>query len=166
MSYLKWLNANLERVLIASLLAGMVLLISANVFMRYVMNASLSWGEELTLWIFVWFIWLSVSYAFHRRDHVRITIFKTSLSDRKQLWLELVVDLAVLAFLCILSLECIKLIMAPFVAHQKSVVLGFPIPILYASAPVGALLSSFRIAQNILKTVRQLVTPNENGDLS
>ena len=166
MVYLKWLNANLERVLIALLLAGMVLLISANVFMRYVMNASLSWGEELTLWIFVWFIWLSVSYAFHRREHVRITLFKFMLTKKKQVWLEVIVDLAVLAFLCLLSLECIKLIIAPFVAHQKSVVLGFPIPFLYASAPVGALLSSFRILQNLFKTVPQLFADNETGDLS
>ena len=74
MATLKWLNHNLEKVLASILLAAIVLLIFGNVFMRYIMNASLSWGEELTLWLFVWFVWLAVSYAFHSREHVRITI--------------------------------------------------------------------------------------------
>ncbi|WP_319529618.1 TRAP transporter small permease [uncultured Cohaesibacter sp.] len=156
MKLFSWLNANLERGLIALLLAGMVLLISVNVFMRYIMNASLSWGEELTLWIFVWFIWLSVSYAFYRRDHVRITIVKDLLGERLGLYLDILVDLAVLIFFIILADQCIELIRAPFVMSQKSVVLGLPIPILYSSAPVGAVLSSFRIVQHMLRTIREL----------
>ena len=57
MTLLKWLDANIERMLTAVLLAAIVALITGNVFMRYVLNSSLSWGEELTLWLFVWFVW-------------------------------------------------------------------------------------------------------------
>ena len=71
MSVLKWLDLNAEKALASILLAAIVLLIFGNVFMRYVMNASLSWGEELTLWLFVWFVWLGVSYAFHTGNHGR-----------------------------------------------------------------------------------------------
>ncbi|WP_243652030.1 TRAP transporter small permease [Primorskyibacter sedentarius] len=146
------------------LLAAIVLLIFGNVFMRYVMNASLSWGEELTLWFFVWFVWISVSYAFSRREHVRITVLRDLLGGRKQLYVDLAVDLLVLAFLVVLTFECIKLMRLPFVASQSSVVLGLPIPILYASAPVGAALSSIRILQNMTKTLRGLKS-GDTGDL-
>ena len=54
MSLVKWIDQNIEKVLASTLLAAIVLLIFSNVFMRYIMNASLSWGEELTLWLFVW----------------------------------------------------------------------------------------------------------------
>ena len=60
------------------------------------------------------------------------------LSERARLYADIVIDLLVLAFLVMLTIECVKLIMLPFVASQNSVVLGLPIPILYASAPVGA----------------------------
>lgn len=156
MATLKWLNHNLEKVLASILLAAIVLLIFGNVFMRYIMNASLSWGEELTLWLFVWFVWLAVSYAFHSREHVRITFIRDCLAERARLFLDMVIDLLVLAFLVTLTIECIKLIMLPFVASQNSVVLGLPIPILYASAPVGAALSSFRVVQNLTKTLRTI----------
>lgn len=154
MSVLKWIDQNVEKTLASVLLAAIVLLIFGNVFMRYIMNASLSWGEELTLWLFVWFVWLGVSYAFHTGDHVRITVLRDVLGERARLYADVVIALLVLGFLLILTLECVKLIMMPFVASQTSVVLGLPIPILYASAPVGAGLSAIRVVQHLIRTLR------------
>ncbi|SNZ19253.1 TRAP transporter small permease [Cohaesibacter gelatinilyticus] len=154
MSALRWLDQNAEKTLASMLLMAIVLLISGNVFMRYVMNASLSWSEELTLWLFVWFVWIGVSYAFHTGDHVRITVLRDALSERACLIVECIVALLVLGFLLILAVECIKLISMPFVASQTSVVLGLPIPILYASAPVGAGLSVIRVVQHLIRTLR------------
>ena len=138
MSIIKWVDENAEKATASVLLAMIVLLILLNVFMRYIMDASLSWGEELTLWLFVWFVWLGVSYAFHTGDHVRITALRDLLSARNRLYIDVMIALCVLVFLLVLTFECIKLIMMPFVINQSSVVLGLPIPILYASAPVGA----------------------------
>ena len=118
--------------------------------MRYVLESSLSWGEELTLWIFVWFVWLAASYAFRHRKHVRITVFRDFLGTRGQLWLDIIADLLVMVFLAVLVFECFKLMNLPFVVTQKSVVLGLPIPMLYASAPVGAALSFIRVLQHLV----------------
>lgn len=46
MPVLKWIDQNAEKALASLLLAVIVLLIFGNVFMRYVMNASLSWGKS------------------------------------------------------------------------------------------------------------------------
>lgn len=154
MNSLRWLDKNTEKALASLLLAAIVILISSNVFMRYVMNASLSWGEELTLWLFVWFVWIGVSYAFQTSDHVRITVLRDIFSDRARLIVDVIVAVVVLGFLTMLTIECIQLIKMPFVASQSSVVLGLPIPILYASAPVGATLSSIRIVQHLVRTLR------------
>lgn len=154
MSGLKWLNANAEKTLASLLLAAIVLLISGNVFMRYVMNASLSWGEELTLWLFVWFVWIGISYGFHTGEHVRITVLRDALGDKGRLIVDAIVAVLVLGFLTILTIECVKLIRMPFVASQSSVVLGLPIPLLYASAPIGAALSAVRVVQYFLRTLR------------
>lgn len=159
MLVIRWIDSNAEKVLASTLLAAIVLLIFGNVFMRYVMNASLSWGEELTLWLFVWFVWLGVSYAFHTGDHVRITVLRDVLSERARLFADVVIALLVLVFLVVLTIECIKLIRQPFVASQTSVVLGLPIPILYASAPVGAGLSAIRVVQHLIRTLRLIAKP-------
>lgn len=163
MALLKWIDGNLERLLAALLLAAIVALIAANVILRYVFNASLSWGEELTLWIFVWFVWIAVSLAFQRGEHIRITVLFNALGPRPQRALEIFVSLLILLFLFTLSVECIKLMLKPFVASQTSVVLGLPIPILYASAPVGALLSSIRVIQHLIRTLRRPVLTADGG---
>lgn len=154
MTALRWLDLNFERFIVALLLAAIVLLISANVVMRYILNASLSWGEELTLWLFVWFVWVSVSYAFQQGAHVRITFLRDVVGPRGRRAFEIVVDLAVIAFLAVLTAQCIQLMLQPFVLSQTSVVLGLPIPVLYASAPVGAALSILRVTQHLLRTLR------------
>jgi len=159
MSFLKWLDKNLEGTIAALLLAAIVSLISVNVFMRYVLDSSSSWGEELTLWTFVWFVWLAASHAFRYRRHVRITVFRDMMSPRVQYWLDMVVDVLVLMFLAVLVYQCLKLINLPFVASQKSVVLGLPIPILYASAPVGASLSFIRVFQHLVINFRVMRDP-------
>lgn len=154
MAVLRWLDQNAEKMLAVVLLAAIVILIFANVIMRYVMNASLTWGEELTLWLFVWFVWIGVSYAFHTGDHVRITVLRDLMGPRGSLIVDAIVALLVLVFLAVLTDECVKLIMMPFVASQSSVVLGLPIPVLYASAPVGAALSAIRVIQHLIRTLR------------
>ncbi|WP_240336712.1 TRAP transporter small permease [Tropicibacter sp. Alg240-R139] len=138
------------------LLAAIVLLIAGNVVMRYIFNASLSWGEELTLWFFVWFIWLAVSYGFHKREHIRITVLRDLLPPRVVPFLNIAVDILILAFLFTLIRECVALIRMPFVASQSSVVLGLPIPLLYSSAPIGASLSAIRVLQNLWRTIQSM----------
>ncbi len=164
MTVFRWLDANLERALAGTLLAAIVALITVNVFLRYVLNASLSWGEELTLWFFVWFVWISVSLAFQRREHIRITVLTDLLGPRGHKTFEVLVSLLILAFLVTLSVECLKLMLEPFVASQKSVVLGLPIPVLYASAPFGAALSGFRVVQHLIKTIRTPVQDFEGSE--
>jgi TRAP-type C4-dicarboxylate transport system permease small subunit len=159
MFVVKWLDQHLEGTIAAFLLAAMVSLISFNVFMRYVLDSSTSWGEELTLWTFVWFVWLAISHAFRHRKHVRITVFRDMLGERGRLGLDMVVDVLILIFLAVLFYECFKLTNLPFVANQKSVVLGLPIPILYSSALVGTALSFFRVIQHIVINFRALSAP-------
>lgn len=86
--------------------------------------------------------------------HVRITALRDLFSARTRLYADVMISLCVLIFLFVLTFECIKLIMMPFVISQSSVVLGLPIPILYASAPVGAALSTIRVVQNLIRTLR------------
>lgn len=157
MKVLNWLNENLEASLAAFLLAFIVCLISVQVFMRYVVHHSLSWSEELTLWIFVWFIWLATSYAFKRRVHVKVTLFHQMLSAKKQLIVNIFTQVLIIGFMAVLIYQCIILINKPFVARQTSVVLGMPIPYFYASAPVGAALSLIRLVQNIVDDGREFL---------
>ncbi|MEH6534014.1 MAG: TRAP transporter small permease [Photobacterium frigidiphilum] len=156
---MKWLNDNLEAALGGALLAGVVLLITVQVIMRYVFQNALSWSEELTLWTFIWFIWFGISYAFKERKHVKVTFFQDLLPSKAKATLEVLIDIAIVVFLLTMTYQSYKLISLPYVLSQKSVVLNLPIAILYASAPVGSLLSVFRITQFYLTKPTQTSLP-------
>lgn len=156
MKVYSWLDEYLEAGLAALLLAVIVALITFQVFMRYVVQESLSWSEELTLWLFVWFIWLATSYAFKRRVHVRVAVLHEALSPKGQLLISIVTQLLIVGFLGVLIYQCIILMNMPFVAKQRSVVLGMPIQYFYASAPFGATLSLYRLMQNLTKDIREM----------
>ena len=148
---LKWLNEHLEGALGGALLAMVVTLITIQVIMRYVFENSLSWSEELTLWSFIWFIWIGISYAFKERKHVKVTFFQDLLPHKIQKRVEVLIDITIVIFLALLIYNSIQLINLPYVSSQQSVVLGLPIPVLYASAPIGSSLSIFRIIQHYSK---------------
>lgn len=153
----KWLDNNLESALGGLLLAGIVILITVQVVMRYVFQNALSWSEELTLWTFIWFIWIGIAYAFKERKHVKVTFFQDLLPPKVKRVLEIMIDVAIIVFLLTMTYQSYKLITLPYVLSQKSVVLNLPIAIMYSSAPVGSLLSVFRIIQFYL--VKPTQTP-------
>jgi len=158
---INWLNDYFEATLGGMLLATIVVLISMQVVMRYVFGNALSWSEELTLWTFIWFIWIGIAYAFKERMHVKVTFFQNILPEKVIVNLEVIIDLVIILFLLTITYYSYELITKPYVISQKSVVLSLPIPLLYASAPVGALLSTFRISQNLIKKFKQTNSTTE-----
>ena len=59
---LHWLDENLEEFLLVVFLIAMTLIMGIQVLSRYVLGQSLSWSEEITRYLFIWSVFLSVSY--------------------------------------------------------------------------------------------------------
>ena len=70
---------NLLKTLLIVLLVGMVGILIAHIWRRYVVNNSLTWSEELLKILLVWFGMLSVAVLAARREHVAIVIFKSKM---------------------------------------------------------------------------------------
>lgn len=58
------------------LLVGMVILIAANVFMRYVLNSGIFWAEEISLVMAVWFIFIAMPLGVRKGLHISIHLFR------------------------------------------------------------------------------------------
>lgn len=67
-----WLR--LLRVLIATCLALMVVLVFGNVVLRYVFNTGLTLSEELSRWLFVWLVFLGAVLAMHQHGHLGVDL--------------------------------------------------------------------------------------------
>lgn len=63
----------LDGYIAASFLLATIVLLSAQVFNRYLLGISFAWIEELSRFCFVWCVYFGVSMAVRSGEHVRIT---------------------------------------------------------------------------------------------
>ena len=60
MKVMKWFDEYAEISVCVVLMSTMTVLLAVQVFMRYVMGASLSWSEEIARYLFIWLIYLGI----------------------------------------------------------------------------------------------------------
>ncbi|MEN6492588.1 MAG: TRAP transporter small permease [Rectinema sp.] len=72
------------------MIVAMLLLVFANVVLRYVFNSGIYWSEEVALVLEVWFIFLSLGLGVKHRLHISINILKR---ESVSAWLNKALDL-------------------------------------------------------------------------
>ena len=90
------LNASLDRLIegfIAFLFGAMVLVGGLQVFNRFVINQSLSWGEEFQRYAHIWVIFLAIPVAYNRSAHIGMQVLFNKLPGRFQKAFSILFDL-------------------------------------------------------------------------
>jgi len=143
-----WLNKKFEKYATAILFILFTSIMVINVSMRFIMNDSLSWASEAVLTIFVWFVWFGISYGFKEQKHIKITFITNLLPKRAQKILKILVEILILVFFIIAFTSGVRLLNHFSVIGKTSLLINYPMWLFYLSAPVGIILSIFRIIQN------------------
>jgi TRAP-type C4-dicarboxylate transport system permease small subunit len=91
--------ARLERLLLpllGALLALITIGVFAQVVLRYAFARSFLWGEELSLFAFIWCVYLGAAICVWRRSHFAFDLFADRLEGRAAGVQSLIADLCVL----------------------------------------------------------------------
>lgn len=152
----KILDDHLEEGVLVLLMAAMSLLIVAQIFMRYVMQASLTWSEELARYLFVWATYIGVAYGVKKHAHVCVEVAVMLLPARVKQVVYLLAQLVFLLFAVLVVYEGFRLSVRIFGFGQTSPALGMPMGYLYLAPTVGFALVFLRLLQNIASGVRRL----------
>jgi len=147
---MKEIDEHLEEVILVALMALMTALIGGQIFMRYVMQASLSWSEELARYCFIWMAYISVSYAVKKDVHISTTAFVSMLPPRGVIVARILSHLIFAAFALLVVTEGIALVQKLLNFGQRSSSLGLLMAYVYLAPVVGFTLVLFRLAQRIL----------------
>ncbi len=83
---------------LAALLAIITIGIFVQVCLRYLFSVAFIWGEELSLFAFIWCVFLGAAVNTRRRSHFSFDFLAGLLRGRAAAIQRLVVDLVVLAF--------------------------------------------------------------------
>lgn len=146
---------NLESYICRTLLALFVLLLFAQIVSREIFQQSLSWSEELAVYMFVWFVFFGASYAAKLSAHNRVTFHFRWMPEKVATGLEAVADLIWIAFNCYFVYLSYDFVFNKMNLFWKSQTLGVPMKYIYLILPIAFSLMTIRIIQvNYYKLVK------------
>ena len=102
------------------LLLMLVGLVSAQVFMRYIMDAPLTWSEEAARITFIWLTFIGAGLAFQRRENLRILLLPDALPLRPRLWLRLAMYALEVGFMGLVLYQSVPLLWRLYPAHTPA----------------------------------------------
>ena len=151
---LKIVDEHFEEAIVVALMAMMSALIGVQIFMRYVMGASLSWSEELARYFFIWATYIGIAYAVRKDAHIRVTMGTDLFAAGGQIYVRVLTHMIFGAFALFVMYQGWFMVEKTFRFGQKSASLGVPMGIIYLAPFTGFLLVVLRLIQAILVDLR------------
>lgn len=158
---IKWLDDNIERILLMTILLTIILLMTYQTLGRYVfvrilgMNVNLAWTEESARFLFVWMTYLAVPISIKHRNMIRVTALVDCLPKRWQeaLWAASDVLFFILgAGIFYFGIRHIHMLMT---FPQTTAVLGIQYAVVYMILPIGFGLILLRLGQDLVRLTRE-----------
>lgn len=161
-------SAVLERVtnvLMIVSIASVVLLILIQVVLRYVFGRPLFWVEELSRYLLLWSVFLSMSRGMKIGAFPSIEILVGRLSEQRQKTCFAVQKLLVLVFTVMMVREGSRLLSLAKLRNQLSPALRMPMAWVYLCIPIGGGILGFQIlADAITRGHETMEHGNGHGD--
>ena len=152
---LKLIDEHFEEAIIVVLISTMSLLIGVQVFMRYVMSASLSWSEELSRYLFIWVTYLGVAFAVRRNAHISVTMLVSTFSPNLLLATRILSHIIFAGFAAFVMYQGWFMVERTFRFGQTSASLGIPMGFVYLAPVTGFALTLARLAQAIVLDLKR-----------
>ena len=136
-----------------ALLAGMVLLVFANVVARYLLSASIGWSEEISRFMFIWVALLGAVLAFARHEHLGLDVLVSALPARAARAATVAADALVVAALGYLTVGGVEMTADSLESGWVSSAVPIPYGYVYLVVPVSGglmlLLALVRLAVHL-----------------
>jgi TRAP-type C4-dicarboxylate transport system permease small subunit len=129
---------NIDEYLGMILMAFIVLLACANVFMRYVIGAPWGWVEEVTIFAFVWLTMFGAAAVINAEGHCAIDVIARKLPPKGRRVLDIIVHLTNVVTLVFLIWYGFELAMSA--GGKTTPMLGIPYTYVDLAIPVGCAL--------------------------
>lgn len=151
MSIMKLIDSVAEKVIISIFMITMSILIFIQVISRYVFGDSVTWTEEVSRYMFIWLIFLTMGIGFKENKHIGIDIVLDRCPPALQKVISQFVYILVFSLSVLLTYEGILLVQQMAKFGQTSANLQIPMWFVYLSLPVGFLLTALRLIQTSIR---------------
>lgn len=156
MKVIRFLDENLEKGLVFFLLAAMSIIISLQVFMRYVVHSSLPWSEEVARYMFIWLVYIGISYGVKTRRHIRVDAAMYIFPKMMRKYITIIGQVLFLIFALVIVKNSIEVSGQIFELSQTSPAIGLPMGYVYLAPLIGFVLVSVRLIQNLYFDIKSI----------
>ena len=142
--------------LLAFLLAFITIGVFIQVVMRYVFSMSFLWGEELSLFAFIWTVFLGAAVGVRRRIHLGFDFLPDLMTGRWAAGIQrIVIDLSILIVALLLLVEGWTFSMLS--VQRLSPALGISLFVPTLVIPISGALMLVIVLRDLVRDIRQLL---------
>lgn len=156
MNFLKWLDEEFELAICSILMVVMTVLIFVQVIMRYVFGSSLVWSEEMARYVFIWLIYLGISYGARVMKHIKIEAALGLFPKKLRPFVIILGDILFLVFSAVIVYLAYGIVMQQVNLNQKSPAMQIPMWFMYSAPMVGFAFTAIRQLQVIIMKIKDL----------
>jgi len=148
---------SLEGYVAAALLVFLTLLLSLQVFARFVLGTGVSWSEELSRYFYVWSIYFGCILATKEDKHIRVTAQLDLLPERIKNWVISIGDIVWILFSGVVTYFGFQMAASMFEFPFYSQTMGFNLVWVYAIVPLGHGLMTIYVVLIVARRVKKLI---------
>ena len=140
---------NLERNLSWLLLLTLTFMLTAQVIARYIFFTSISWIEEFSRIVFIWYIYISITWIILQGRHIRVNVLDMVLPDSWKPRFYLLADFIWLIFNILMTYYGYLFVKSEIEVYAETAILQIPEAVVHAIIPIGFGLMTIRLAQHM-----------------
>lgn len=153
MRILGWLDQNIEYWLSFFFYSFLTLIIVTEVFRRYVLNASTSYGEEYARYAFIWLAYIATARGVRHRSHLSIDLLRARFGRTGKFVLYLFSDFCFLALAVVIVYTSTQFVIGGIRFDQRFTGSDWPLWLATSAVPVGWTLVCVRVVQRSVALV-------------
>ena len=143
------LSERLVRAATEIMLAGMTLMVTYDVIMRYAFNRPTRWADEAAMYSMVWMGLLSAAFGVRERAHIRLEFVVSRLPAKWQRWVDAIVELGTAAFGLFVAVYGWRL--SQIAWNQRTPALGLRTGVMYLVLPIAGVILMAASLQNLFE---------------
>ena len=120
---------------------------------RYVLNSALPWAGEITIFFFIWVIFLGASITLHKGLHIGVDIITNQLREKNKKIIYIFTNILIIIFCLLIFFGSIPLVIDNFT--QRSPALEIRLTYVYLSIPFSMIAMSWISLKKILREVKK-----------
>ena len=131
---------NIDIIIAGTVLSALVVYTFVAVFMRYIINRPVYWGEEFQLLCIVIIVFFGAGAGFRTGSHIAIDFLVELFPPKVRKAITVIIYLAVLVVMIYFFMQSSALVRQMFVTRRVTDILRIPFYVTYTAFPVGCAL--------------------------